>query len=657
MASRRSRGQTGGMPPPADASGSAPAPSPKRRTWRRRLALLAGLLALALVLALVALQVAGTWFVSRKLPALLARNPDRVLVTWEDLAFHPPRGARVKALRIRGQTHRLQWELRVDEATSGIGIMALTRKTLHFDGIDARGVTLRMRAFPEPGETGSPHAPPIEGFPDAPLTHEMRPPRRVPPARRWTWIFTDGEARDVREIWIGPWRFEGPGDARVEDVRVRAKELLRVEDARFVARGGALHAAGMPAADAIDTRAEFSIVGYDPVTEKAGDILRHSSGRVAGTASLQELSLPDVHFPKLPWLGFGGARGRLTHDIRVEDGVLQPGSTFDLEADDLALAGLAWRARGAARVAGRVEAGESGAEGRVDAHLARYELGTPSAARAMIQGEGLDLSVMTRDLALFDPLGAHEVKVNVPEARFADLAAVQALLPAGLPLQVLGGDGKVSARLHATHESGEGDVKLHVDGMDLRWEGLRMRGTLDVDGRMPSVDPAALRFDLSGTKVALKDFVTGEGQSASRGGWWGDVQVPRGEIAAADAVRFDGDVRARFADTRPIIAVIDAVRGIPALAKPLLKAKDVDASFGLRTAPDAMDLRDLEVTADGLDIRACMSRRGRSQRGWFWLDSGLISAGVTFVPGDRDVKLFAGRKWLAARPADCASGR
>lgn len=625
---------------------SEAAPTPSR--LRSRAVRAAAALGVLVLLALAAIQAGATWWMNARFAARVNRSPERLLVTWSSVRYDVLRGARVRGLRVRGQTHRVQWELQVDEARCDVGLLALREKRLRFEGMRAHGVVLRIRRFVPAGDPSVPFSPPIAGVP--PPFLENAPPRRPAPAKRWTYEFDDCSASDVREIWIGPWRLENITNVEVEHVASRVRELLEIDGARVATEAATLSRRDVRVADAMALTTELSVLGYDRATSPPREMVDHAEGRVAGSARIRELELGDARFPNLPWLGFGGARGALDVDVRVEGGVIAPGSRFTLAADDFVATAMGYRASGTAAVAGHV-ADAGGATGTMTVTLGEYRIARDGREQALAEGDGMVASVITRDLRLLDLLRRYQVELDVPAAHIADVGEIDASIPATVPLELRGGTGTLVAHLRATEGASNGTMRLDLVDVDVATRGVNLRGGLVLDAVLSDVRLDAMTFDVAGSRLGLRDFVLQDGRRKVRG-WSAEVTMTRGVLNAKGRA-FEGELHARLDDMRPVIALVSAVRDLPPMAGRLLQGRDVDLRLGLSTWPEALDVRDAVLTADGLEARGCLRQRGAERVGYFWFDSGLVSAGVRLAADGAHVRPLAGRKWVAARRADC----
>ena len=622
-------------------------PSRRRRRWRR--VLLGVVAALALLEALW--LVGGPWYLDEVLPRTLNDDPVRMTVTWSHgRVSWIPGVFSMRDLHMRRQSNSVQWEWRLDQGRARVSVLPLVLKRFKVTGLDGSGLSFRLRFVPGRGkgaEMGSPNAPPIEG---------LAPPPLAPgdsaqfPAKggHWRWSFTLARCavEDVREIWIGPYRFTG--DARVSTtMSATPKQVVSIPRFTIAVGSGQIALGEKTFADGLKGELAASLDRFRMDSEPALDALERLSaeGELAGT--LHDVQLPTVRFPNVPWLGFGGGTGRGELAIALRDGAFKDGTRLRLEADAFQVRYPGYVVEGGAAIAGDV----AGGKGDVKATFQEFTIKKDGAPTAHIEGEGFSAELWTKDLTLRHPLETYHVELDLPKSEIVDFNAYQDAIPEFLKVDVDGGRGDISGKLVVTESSSNGHID--VDGHDvvLRYQGHDLRTDLVLATKIREADMRQARFDFGGTELHLKNGAVISGGDPRNEGWWADIALPvltvhRGEKVVA---RLQAD--AKFKDTRPLVAIMAADRPLVKLFHPALMAKDVAVTAKLAAGHELVDLDDLKLDGDGLMARACLELTPGEKRGVVFMDSGLLSGGVKFAGGKKNINVIAKEQWyLEAEP-------
>ena len=634
---------------------SQPTP-PARARRRRRLVLRVVAAAILLVAAWGGYVILGNWYIRERLPGRLNEVPESFLATWEHAETWWPGSVSVTGLRLRKRASGAEWELRLDAGRARFGLIALLFEHLSVNRMRGEGMTVRVRFVPgdTPGrELGSPFAPPIEGFPDPPLQPRTGPrPPEPPDDERWTYHFDDLDVRGVREVWVGPFKLQGV--ARVAtSMDFKPTESIDVGGFRFIVESGDVRvgedvlAAGLAADVSVDVD-RFDMRERPPI-----EVFDEMSARVRATADLHDVQLPRTSFPRIPWLGFGGGVGRAELDLRMEDGSFATGSSMRIDARDFTVAYPGYVVQGEAVVGGSVARDGGPATARATATFHEFTIRKDGSPSAHVRGAGFVAELRTTDLTIHRPLETFEVEMTLPDSEIVDFSAYDDTIPKPLRVHVLGGKGTIRGNLVVDQDGGHGSMGVDGKGVELRQGEDLMKLDMLLEAKVPALDFDAGTFDFSGTELHVKNAQLLSGASRRYDGWWGDFTLDKLLLRrGADAVA-DLEASGKFRDTRPMVAILERDKPLLKLVQPALVAPEASVHARLKAGHDLVDLDELTVTGEKLDVRACLELRGESGRGVFWVDGGMLSAGVKFMDGKRNVKPFAGEAWFVENSPLC----
>jgi len=625
------------------------------RLGRRTVRILAFLLAVVIGLELVYLVVGNVMLRAGTVERLLNKRPEKLIVHYDSAYTLFPGHAVVKGFRIRSQATRSQIEAVGERISAWVNPLPLLWKTVNIVRADARGAEFRMRRRPvtvEELKDKEAFVPPIEGLD---YKDSLRDPNKVPKVPKWGVSVLSCRVDDVREIWIDDFRLTGPGTAGGG---------LSIGPGRWLELNGtwvdfpALQATAGGRSFLVDAKlkAEIDIDRYDYGENKGLKFRPYLSGRVelestspGGSPLLNHL------FRNVPWLSFDGTERRVSTDLLIEKGRLQPGSRIRMGTDTLAVNFLVYRAEGKADVDLKVVEGKEHPILDLELLLTNFGIGLATSTPDAAVGEKLRLHATSDDDLISDEVPNGDLELEIDGLHAKDLTRANYLIPAGTGLKLKGGSARMDVRLKASTrgDTGEGKVTLTTDGLALDAGGLAITGKVDASIPLSQGDMLAQRFAIDGMTIRLSDFdVTGQAAEAkTTNDWWAEVDAPRGLFGLKDDPLFRGDVKFKLRDSAPLVQFLTARKPLPKIGERILEVKDVAGKTGLVYGTDRLEIRDLLVTSDMIELQACMTVQGKSARGDVLAVYDWIGVGVEMKGAKPDYHLTGARRWYESRHA------
>lgn len=559
-----------------------------RRTLRRLAIIVLGLFATYLVAANLFLNTAlGPWVINRK--------PERFAMQWSHGLTWWPGHVALWDVQVRGHVRRVQWSAQAAHGRGRIALLPLLSRELRFASIDAsevRGTIDRVEA-------------------------EMVPP----PARAGGWLL----------------RFDRIATASLRHARIAGVEIEASGGAAFgfskQLRGGPMEVLPSQAElGAVRVVADGHELLRDAKLEATFAIARHQRADAPGLA---KLALTDARLriagdvpglaveldPAGHWRGaFGGGAdaGRISADLDLRRGVLQPGGRVDLE---LPLSAT----RGSTRVA---EAAKLHAEVGGDDIRLRLDLPPPPEGKGSLHA---DLRLAQTRISL--PFDARALVPRVSgtldlDWHFDSLAWLGPLLVKA-PWLVLEGAGRVEAALRIRDGRLEPGSRVEVPEVELAADiaAHRFRGRAHASGKLDAdkdgalrarVDLALARYDVAAIGALDQPLMHGR-----------DLRIELTAAGALDDFRESARARLLFAD-----ADVPDLRAVNTWLP-----NDALSLLGGRTRIGA----DLALDAAGRIERGRVGMQGRGARARF---------GAINLSGDFDLDARIGGSDLAARHFD-----
>jgi hypothetical protein len=552
-----------------------------------------------------------------------------------------PGRVHVEGLRLTSQDRAVQWQLDIDRVTTTIALHQLPRRIFHATGVRAQGVAFALRRrIPKPKLTADvlEGLAPVAGFPAAPIAEEG-PDDELPDwrYRLFTVWLEDVAAGGVRSVWVDRTRLEG-------DVQIGGAFYLKpirrvlIAPAELSGESLLLSQAGSRVAEQLRGRVKLSMGPFDPRGAKRETILHaldleaDGAGHLAGLAFLSKA----VGFP------LHGGGGPLRVQLRVERGVVQPGSKAAAEVAD------------AAARAGGLEA---------SLRLLSASFEVPEGRRARLRLDARDASVGPRDGAaarvlltrlelegdapdLGSPRPPHLATVDVRGGRVTDARRLAAAVGfvAG---RVDGGHGAFALHLGGPPSRLSGWVRASLATVRARIRGTALQADISVDASVRDLDPWR-GGNVSGTQVRIDDArLVDRGEEDAAPGWWARIIATHARLRLGGRALIDGDMVARCRDARPIVGLYVRRADLPGFVSGLFSMDRLSVRGSVALAKDVFALRDLVAAGEGASIRATYLAAGGRSDGAALLTVGGIPIGVGLGEANGGIHLFGPGDWFS----------
>jgi len=301
--------------------------------------------AAAAVLLAAALSVGQHVLVSGpRLRALVNTKPDELLVEYDGATAWIPGTLRFTNLRVRSRDANVEWEFRMPSARLDYAPLALFSRTFDIRRLVASELVfhLRERQHPDRVSRNAPLFPPIEGYSDPPLRDESEPrhpPRTKPP---WRIQLDSLDSGPAREIWIGPWRYQG--DAHVSGAfTLQPGWRAEVGPATIEFRRVDLHVGQDVVLSGAHGAAHCAIRSFDVRQVKGSQVWPYIDGDFALDGAVASLDFFRHVLDEHSAPAFRKGKGSAKVEIRIERGIGRGGATVEAAGVEAKTSGGALR--------------------------------------------------------------------------------------------------------------------------------------------------------------------------------------------------------------------------------------------------------------------------------------------------------------------------
>ncbi len=600
----------------------------------------------------VALILEGLYFVPASIflntplaSRLFNRRPERFHIHWS-LAISPwPGLVHLIGVETGGRSRVIDWRARIGATTASFRIRPLFEHTVHLNWVRAGGLDYVQRPRPAPGETAAPEAgdwPPI-----ALLGNPTEAPSGTPAPRHahgspWT-VRADRIRCDIERLWIGRYRVTGRArlNTRMNLVARGPLEFPRIE---YRLDSGDLWTGQEKLFEDFRLEADVRLAPFAPRGKKAGALIHSLSGDVSLDARRASFGFLDFYFRKAPELRFS-RRGPARLRLKLDAGLLLPGSRLELEGDQFEAAFLDQRLTGMGRVMAEVVAAEGPPQSRLEATLDNFQIARVGRTEPFAHGSGFRIVATSASLDLADPFDDLHVAIDLPEAQIPDLSVYNIYVPPHSRFSILSGVGRLGYHFDADSGQGslEGKMDLAMRDIVARFENISLKGDVKISAPLRDGSPSDLRFDISGTHIEIR---------SADPPWTGSIRLPVSKMRFSEPMQVDARTRLALQDTRPIVAVFDAYRDLPRILERLMTIRDVRGTADFRLGKDSVEVRNLEVGGQGFRSLADLTFGTAGRDGILYLRLHGFSLGVDLREGKKEFKVLSPLSWFEKARAE-----
>jgi hypothetical protein len=620
---------------------AAPGIATMRRWLARALLLAAGVLLGAEALYLVA---ANVWLNSGRVTARISRNPGRFAIRWGAAWTLWPGQVHLSDVAMRGGSARIDWYAHLDSVGATFLVGPLFDRTVHLRRVTAAGIDYRQRIRRNGEAEGTPpesSLPPLPAVVAGPAPEARPRPPGQPRGALWT-IVADSIHADIDQLWIDRYRLAGEMDLRTS-MNLVVRGSMVFPSVRVTMTRGALTEGGREILGGLRFDIATSLGPFVPRGLHAIDVISLLSGRLRIDSQRASLFFLEAYFRKAPWLHFNG-HSVLAADLRLDAGRLLPGSTLASHAENLDIDFLDRKLTGRSQIVERVTDEDGVARSHVEVMLDDFALFVPDRPEPFARGTGFRVSSTSTDVDLHDPFATLHVVADLPSAVIPDLSFYNRFIPAGAGFAIRGGTGRIGYHIEGNQEEGSahGSISLTAENLQARFETYPIHGDVTIETHLKALDPRAGSFDVSGTTIDMASRIIP---------WRARLSFPSARVRYTEPMQGRARTVIRMTDTTPLVAIFDAKKDISRFTKRLMTIQDIEGTATVAVDEGGFAISDLDITGHHFHALADMHLKQGGKEGILYLRLGLISFGVAFDRGEKDIDLVRARAWYEKQHA------
>ena len=374
---------------------------------------------------------------------------------------------------------------------------------------------------------------------------------------------------------------------------------------------------------------------------------RAPSGRLRLDGLLADMALFNALLTSEHGLTVDGA-AQLRANIELDAGRLVPGSELRLDATPFSLGFLDLTARGDGQLVATATGSREALSAALTLRMPQVDLRRGDADEALIEGRHMQLTAEARRLDLDAGLQALDTHIALPHIEAPDLAVFNTYLPEDSPLVLLGGRATLASDLRLDGYQAHGMLRLDAPDAQLAFRERQLSGSLMIDARLNDGDLRNMTFDSSGSRVSLSNLQLAD--DARSAGWWADLELAEGRLTWQRPLVLDSQLRLAMRDSGPLVDLFVSAANERRWLRNLLTVRDIRGSARLDMRQQRLDIRELELSGQGRELRANLRLGEASPRGVFYARYGPLALGVALADGRRRWQWPGARSWFARQP-------
>ena len=372
-------------------------------------------------------------------------------------------------------------------------------------------------------------------------------------------------------------------------------------------------------------------------------------GRLVLEGMVDRLGFLDAFLPREHGLTLRG-HGRLEADLHLAGEQLLAPSHLRVDADDLSVGFLDYRAEGRGELDARLEGEATSPGARLSLSLPRFAL-RREAEEERTWLAGRQLTLETSSPSFFpDPdqidIETFTTRVMLPIIEVPDLALYNAYLPDKAGVELLGGRASLEATLELEGLGARGDLVLQAFGTELRLVSQRLTGDLRLEARLREGDLASRRFDASGSLLRLDNITRRDADGQGEAGWWARLVLEEGRLTWMEPLEVSARLGLAMRDSGLLARLFLADARERDWLGRLLTVRDIRGEARLTMEADGIRLDEARLEGGPLSLLADLAFREERLDGQLYARLGRLAVGVALQDDERTLRFWQPRRWF-----------
>ncbi len=650
--------------------------SQKRSTFRSFLLwVVGGLVVLELIWFLGANWALGSDLVI----GAINKKPEKLEVLWGSAKTYVPGVIHLEDLSVRGTSKKQQWQVELDRVRVHMALVSLAFKTFKTYDVQGEGLdfALSKKERPRDGEMAAPDSTTSADLedgdvkdlavtPDTTAADATPPPedeistvqqvevKKKKSKRPWRIVLRNIHIDGAEKIAVLGYGVSGEGTIEANLALELKGGPLSLDRTKIHLQNAEFRAQGQQAAHDLTLDLDIALAPFVPKKVKGFEVLGSMSGRVAIKGQTNGAGLINQFLSRFKGFEVGSPGGFMDADLRFDQGVLIPESRFKLEAPEGWIRLVDWRVNTALEVGIAVDSTADDGT-KLSLSVEDVEVVFEDAEQPALEGANLALLATSPGIDFSEGMenlgdAFDTISVDLTNAVVADITRFP--IPSIEDFSLDHGRIVVESNVRSTPELTEGKVNIAGQGIDASLGDVGLVGDLEIDINIESSDPEGREFSLEESVINIDNVTMTRGEKkAKEKDWYAHIKLIDGRLHLSKPGEMAANIEIGMRDTRPIIAVFSQDKSVMKFFKGILNFKDLRGTAKMEMAANTTEIGDLDISSDGLQLKANMRVGQGESSGIMWVKFHGINIGIDMRGDKTDVRFKKPLKWYEEQTA------
>lgn len=339
--------------------------------------------------------------------------------------------------------------------------------------------------------------------------------------------------------------------------------------------------------------------------------------------------------------------GDITADVVIASGWPAPGTDLRIKPKQLVVEVLDYVATGGGggHLTLAVDKGGENPDIVLDVKLANASFKRKNDERAFVEDTEILLRAVGRNMSYDKPTKDIDLHLQIPSAEVTDMSVYNSYLPAGAPLQILGGRAELRADVLLKPESAGGFVKLVTSGMHGIIDKQEIEAELDADIKLAGGIPEHMEFDIAGSSLHIKNVkVKGDKKNFNDDHWGIQLALNEAHATWKKPVALDLKASIHMTDSRPFVAMMANHKGKEGWLGKALTVEDVKGEAMLQMKNNNMVIPLAYASSEKIGVGAKGLINADAREGIFYVRFRKLDGILKMRNGKRNIDILKARE-------------
>lgn len=603
------------------------------------------------VVALEAVYIfAGRWVLKNGyLLSILNRNPEKFRIEWRDADTKIPGIFDLKGVKVRWQSKRTQNYIEAEKAHVSINLISIVGGKIHFGSVicDKVSFWMRLRRSEKEAKPLDQYEPPIPGLSQYNWSEKQKIKRASP----FVISFEKIKMTNVNEIWIGPFRTKCEGTAEGK-IRYRIRGALKADDLKIALNNSQIQVGDEIVASKMELNFEWKLASVVLSENRGRKWIKSVSGKFVGTGNVKSINFINEALGKDSPIFFSGS-GKVSAELYLKRGVLQPKSFISWQGDKLAAKFVDFLVEGNGSLYGSTE--DTSKAFSLNASWKDITVSGGGLNGLKIENSEIKTSVSSPEIDFSsDGRDIYSV-IESSGAVIKDLSPLNALIPPESEVKVLSpSQCTLKGRFEIQGKIIKGFCELQGSEVGINFVKQTLRGELKTKLEIKDGILEDALFDVSQSDISFKSVeVSDEKGIVTDDNWNMEIKIEKGKIKTKEPAAANFKLMLKMKNSNPVInhLVNTQIKKAKWIER-ILKNENIEGSGEFSIDNNRIRVKDLKIYGNDMEILSNVEIKKENIEGALYAQFHNFSTTIVFEGKKREWKWINAKSYYEKKIKD-----